>query len=237
MQKIVTIRPEETLPGPEAVLQAQGMPASAIPNDQTLALYRAAISSYLLLAEPAGIVREISKEEFSRVYGGEGNTAPDAPLGNIYRASAGLALFAVTVGETLSAEISRLFESSDFPAGAMLDSVASQAAEMAAAYVERTFADHLSETGTLNSGMATLPFSPGYCGWDITSQISLFQVLHPQEIGIILSESCLMQPLKSISGVIVAGEKEIFDFEDNFEFCDDCQTRSCRTRLAALRST
>jgi len=53
-------------------------------------------------------------------------------------------------------------------------------------------------------------------------------------VGISLTPTCLMEPLKSISGVIIAGAKEIFEFEDNFPFCDTCVDRSCRTRLATL---
>lgn len=237
MRKIVTIRSEETVPGPEVVLQAQGLPPSATPNDQTLALYRAAISTYLLLSQPAALYSQISIDDFKRVFECDGSNAKDAPLGNIYPRSEALALFAVTVGETLSAEISRLFEANDFPAGAMLDSVASQAAEMAASCVEREYLNDLKDSGTHAAAAATLPFSPGYCGWNIASQMPLFHALHPEEIGIVLSESCLMSPLKSISGVLVTGPKEIFEFDDNFDFCEDCQTRSCRARLAALRTT
>ncbi|MEW6411725.1 MAG: vitamin B12 dependent-methionine synthase activation domain-containing protein [Candidatus Zixiibacteriota bacterium] len=237
MRKIVTIRTEETVPGPEVVLQAQGLPPSATPNDQTLALYRAAISTYLLLSQPVAMYSQISIDDFRSVFNGDGANAKDAPLGHIYPRSDALALFAVTVGETLTAEITRLFETNDFPAGAMLDSVASQAAEMAAACVEREYLNDLKDSGTNADATATLPFSPGYCGWNLSSQIPLFHALHPEEIGIILSESCLMSPLKSISGVFVVGPKEIFQFDDKFDFCEDCQTRSCRARLAAIRSS
>jgi hypothetical protein len=77
-------------------------------------------------------------------------------------------------------------------------------------------------------------FSPGYCGWDLTAQRGLFEALQPAEIGITLSESCLMRPLKSISGVFIAGEKGIFVFDDVFSFCGECATHECRDRITAL---
>jgi hypothetical protein len=44
-----------------------------------------------------------------------------------------------------------------------------------------------------------------------------------------------MQPLKSVSGVIVAGRIEIFEFDDVFSFCSGCATHDCRDRIRSLR--
>ena len=54
-----------------------------------------------------------------------------------------------------------------------------------------------------------LRYSPGYCGWHVSGQINLFNTLTPEKIGITLGESCLMNPLKSVSGVLVAGPPNI----------------------------
>jgi hypothetical protein len=43
-----------------------------------------------------------------------------------------------------------------------------------------------------------------------------------------------MHPLKSVSGVLVAAAREAFMFTDDFPFCRDCRTRSCRERIAAV---
>ena len=79
-----------------------------------------------------------------------------------------------------------------------------------------------------------LRFSPGYCGWHVSGQKRLFAELKPQKIDLTLRESCLMQPLKSISGVLVAGPKIIFDIDDTYPFCAACKTHSCRDRYQAL---
>jgi hypothetical protein len=91
--------------------------------------------------------------------------------------------------------------------------------------------------GRLDAERGMLRFSPGYCGWDLTAQRALFESLRPEAIGIFLTGSCLMQPLKSVSGVIVAGKKEIFEFDDDFSFCSDCATHECRDRIRSLRHT
>lgn len=43
--------------------------------------------------------------------------------------------------------------------------------------------------------------SPGYPGWSLVQQRVLFAALQPQRIGVRLTESCFMEPQKSISGL------------------------------------
>ena len=52
--------------------------------------------------------------------------------------------------------------------------------------------------------------------------------------GVTLNASCLMQPLKSVSGVLVAGERDIHDFVQDYDFCDVCTTHHCRLRITSL---
>lgn len=49
------------------------------------------------------------------------------------------------------------------------------------------------------------PYSPGYCGWDITDQRALFALLPPSPCGVTLSDSCLMTPIKSVSSIVPVG--------------------------------
>ncbi|MHC4266624.1 MAG: vitamin B12 dependent-methionine synthase activation domain-containing protein, partial [Planctomycetota bacterium] len=81
-----------------------------------------------------------------------------------------------------------------------------------------------------------LSYSPGYCGWDISGQKKLFEYLHPGKIGISLNNTYLMTPLKSVSGVLVAGKNEIHQFRPNYPFCKSCKTHSCLLRMKALGS-
>ena len=77
---------------------------------------------------------------------------------------------------------------------------------------------------------AVLAYSPGHRGWHVSGQRALFAALSPEEIGITLNSSCLMQPLKSVSGVLVAGHPDVHDFDDDFPFCSECSTRDCRVK-------
>jgi cobalamin-dependent methionine synthase I len=138
-----------------------------------------------------------------------------------------LALFAGTVGEDLSIEIQRLFDIGDLASAVMLDAAASEGAERFVTILEQIFEGRNDELPR----QAVLAYSPGYCGWHVSGQRRLFHRLRPTECGITLNSSFLMSPLKSVSGVLVAGRPEIHDFEDEFDCCAACVTRECRGRI------
>jgi hypothetical protein len=51
----------------------------------------------------------------------------------------------------------------------------------------------------------TDPFSPGYCNWSVADQHQLFALLPSRICGISLSDSALMHPIKSVSGITGIG--------------------------------
>jgi len=63
-------------------------------------------------------------------------------------------------------------------------------------------------------------FSPGYCGWDLAEQHKLFSLLSDNYCGVTLSESALMKPVKSVSGLIGIGRKVKFA-PCHCNMCDD----------------
>ncbi len=212
------------------------MPGRAGAQPETLRLVVEAGELYERLAAPVAVYAKISREEFGRVFVGEGRNAPDAVLGRIYPQAVRLALFACTVGKALTDEITRRFEQHDYALGYVLDAVASAGVEKLAALVE---AEYCRENREQKSGgedsKTVLRYSPGYCGWHVSGQRKLFEFLHPEEIGITLRESFLMEPLKSVSGVFVAGPAAIHRFQPaTFVFCAECRQPSCTERLAEL---
>jgi len=230
MREIVPIEMDKTIPSVITVLRTQGIPQSSLPEPRVEKLAEEAIRTYKNLTRPFGILSDISKNDFSAVYYGEGQNEPETPLEDIYRQSESLALFAVTIGEAACKAISALFDANEFAAGAMLDTTASEATEMAAQILENQYADYLINNNSVENRTGILRFSPGYCGWHVSAQKKLFEYLKAEEIGIELNESYLMQPLKSISGVIITGRMEIFEFDDNYPFCSDCTDHACRDR-------
>jgi hypothetical protein len=185
-------------------------------------------------ASPAGVWQEISGREFASVYNGEGKNAARTPLEAVFPRAAHLALFAVTLGPAVTEKIGALFAARDFALAALLDAACSEGAERAADELEARYEEHLRAEGAGTSENRHLRYSPGYCGWHVSGQRALFAALQPGDVGLTLRESCLMEPLKSISGVIVAGPAAIHDFTDDFEFCTDCAERACRSRIRRI---
>ena len=180
---------------------------------------------------------QVDAKQFAVIYRGEGRNEPATPLEEIFFKAERLALFAATIGHEVNVRINDLFGTRDFALASVLDAVASEATEIAADFVERAFRDLLREQGKADPSTRLLRYSPGYCGWHISGQRALFDALKPGEIGLTLRESYLMEPLKSISGVIVAGSGAVHDFEDNYPFCADCKTRACRERIRRIRES
>jgi hypothetical protein len=43
-----------------------------------------------------------------------------------------------------------------------------------------------------------------------------------------------MSPIKTVSGVLVAGPGTAHKFRPDFPFCDDCRTHECGRRMASV---
>jgi cobalamin-dependent methionine synthase I len=114
----------------------------------------------------------------------------------------------------------------------MLDAVASAGADLLADRLAERYRQRLAGRGM--DATRVLPYSPGYCGWPTRGQRSLFDALRPEEVGVTLNDSCLMSPIKTVSGVLVAGPGEAHRFRPDFPFCDDCRTHECGRRMASV---
>ena len=229
MREIVRLPVVDCLPTAADVLAGQGVPADRETPEPIAESLCEARDLFRELAIPISVVFDITKEEFAAVYHGEGKNAPESPLAGIFPKAEQLVLFAVTIGEKVGEEISRLFASSRFDLGYLLDAVASSGTDRLAENVQQLLAPR-APVGTV-----FLRYSPGYCGWDITGQRQFFRALRPEEIGITLRESCLMEPLKSISGVLVAARPEDHRFDNTYPFCSACTTQTCRDRITGIQ--
>jgi hypothetical protein len=234
MNEILTLAPDEFVPPQDAVLENQGIPADKPLSPEIDTLFRAALALLNEVAAPAGILREVSQPDFERIYHGEGRNEASTPVGDIFPKAADLALFAVTLGKRISQAIDERFKSNDLALGAMLDSAASAGADQLGEALERRYVNLLIQTGRATSDTGVLRYSPGYCGWHISGQKKLFEYLHPEQIGISLRDSFLMEPLKSISGVLIAGPQYLHIIRKPYPACGECKNESCRRRVPTM---
>lgn len=84
----------------------------------------------------------------------------------------------------------------------VMDCIGSQIVESAADCMEKVLQSELDADGLHRTNR----FSPGYCGWHVSEQPKLFSLFEEKNpCGIELTDSCLMLPVKSVSGVIGTG--------------------------------
>ncbi len=134
-----------------------------------------------------------------------------------------VAAFVVTVGERISRDATKARQGGDAFAALVTDAVGSWAAEAAADALMKKIECHLGPTEAL-----TLRYSPGYCGMEISEQAKLFRLVRADSAGVRLLPSMVMQPLKSISGLVGMGpEKEIIRYRS---VCDRCPQVGCHMR-------
>ncbi len=235
MRSIVDFAADDVILDRAAILCSQGIPEEAELTENFERIYGEAISLFQQLAASKGITAGISISHFEEVFRGEGLNEPENPVEEIYGESSHLALFAVTLGPVLSEKVTELFDNGDYASGYMLDSVSSFAADRLSVLIAQNLQSELAAAESGKSTLRVLSYSPGYCGWHISGQRKLFEVLCPQEIGITLNESCLMSPIKSVSGVLIAGHGKIHEFANSYPFCDTCRTKSCIGRMRDLK--
>jgi hypothetical protein len=216
------------------VLRSQGLPDGPALPPRLAAVTEEALAWYRRLAEPRAILRLVGREEFAAVVRGDGRNDEAIPLALVYPRAEALVLFAATVGGAVTGAVADLFARHELALGYALDAAASEAAEGLAFAAAADCLDRLTAAGLLGSDARALPYSPGYCGWHVSGQRALFAALGPEDIGITLNDGCLMQPLKSVSGVIVAGPAAIHQFDQTFPCCESCGTRQCQDRMRSV---
>lgn len=130
-----------------------------------------------------------------------------------------IALFICTAGEEFT-RLTRLYNSDgDYLKGFIVDTYGSLVVEKAIEYIQH----QLEESVQKSELRITNRYSPGYCNWALTSQQQLFGLLPENECRISLTESSLMLPIKSVSGIIGIGKNVI----KNKYACEICNNQSC----------
>jgi hypothetical protein len=117
------------------------------------------------------------------------------------RKSTEVALFICTAGRTIGEKSRYYMKGDDLLRGYLYDVVGSEIAEAAADRLQKELERSQSQSGK----HITNRFSPGYCGWNVSEQHKLFSFFPDNYCAITLTDSALMNPVKSVSGIIGIG--------------------------------
>lgn len=133
-----------------------------------------------------------------------------------------VAIFACTAGPGISDWSKKLMAEGDPAAGYIVDILGSEIVETAMDKMHMLLSGIMTASGFKISNR----YSPGYCGWNVSEQHQLFSLLPDHFCGIQLSDSALMKPIKSVSGIIGIGR----DIQYNSYTCTICDSYNCPYR-------
>jgi hypothetical protein len=133
-----------------------------------------------------------------------------------------VAVFLCTAGGEIGNRSRKAMEERDYLKGYIYDLVGSVVADASADLMQ---AD-LEKTVNAYGKKITNRYSPGYCGWDVAEQHKLFKLVPDNFCNIHLTDSALMDPVKSVSGFIGIGENVKF----NLYTCNLCSMKDCAYR-------
>ena len=130
-----------------------------------------------------------------------------------------IALFVCTAGQGIGDYSKELMHDGDFIKGYIVDVVGSEIVESAMDKIQNDLEQNMESQGLY----ITDRYSPGYCGWSVGEQHKLFSFFPENFSGITLTPSSLMQPIKSVSGVIGIGP----DVRRKGYVCKMCDMVNC----------
>lgn len=152
-----------------------------------------------------------------------GGTVIKGQVATFLRGASRIVVFLATVGSRIT-ELSRAASlKGDIVVAWALDALGSWAAEAATHALATRLETHLGSSEALSPR-----YSPGYCGMNLTEQCGLFELVDAGAVGVTLLPSMLMQPIKSVSGLVGLGDKK--DIEVHYSPCDRCTDVNCTMR-------
>lgn len=129
------------------------------------------------------------------------------------------AIFTATAGSGFEDYCHKLKEEDDMVKNFIADALGSVIADATV-----TWLMHKLEKQAMAQGMKiSNNYSPGYCDWLLIDQRKLFSIFPENISGISLTDSCLMLPVKSVSGIVAVG-KEV---KKRPYGCDICKMVTC----------
>ena len=138
-----------------------------------------------------------------------------------------VAITVCTAGAGFSDWSKRLMAEGDMMKGYIVDVVGSEIVDRAMGQIQQIILSEFQDNGMKISD----PYNPGYCDWSVSEQQKLFSFLPENFCGVTLTESSLMQPVKSLSGLIGIGP----EVKRTGYMCYNCPDQTCIYRNKRIK--
>lgn len=128
---------------------------------------------------------------------------PGAIIAHAMKGADKYAVFTATIGEAFDRFIHQLKTEDDMLRVFIADALGSVLAEATVSLLMKQLEKRAAAEGLCISNN----YSPGYCDWFLAEQKQLFSLFPDGSTGITLTDSCLMLPVKSVSGIVAIGRE------------------------------
>jgi len=146
----------------------------------------------------------------------------DRVISSPLRKAESVSLFVATAGPGMTQWSTALMKSRQQVQGYFVDALGSETVERAADWIEDKVVQWALTQGQTTSNR----YSPGYCNWSVEEQHKLFALLPKEFCGVRLTDTALMQPTKSVSGIIGMGK----NLKKGPYACSICSMENCFRR-------
>ncbi|MFI3248057.1 MAG: vitamin B12 dependent-methionine synthase activation domain-containing protein [Rikenellaceae bacterium] len=180
-----------------------------IPDDGICALALGLLSEALAVAKPSYYYKIYDDIEIDgeRLRIEESEFVSGKTINGLLRRSSSVVMFVATAGDDFQKWMDDRAAQGEILNTFIIDAIGTLIVECTGDYIERMIEAEIASGA--ESMKHTNRFSPGYCGWRIEEQHKFFAMLPKGICGIDLSDSSLMHPIKSISGVVGIGKDVI----------------------------
>lgn len=140
-------------------------------------------------------------------------------VGKYMKKAGYFALFVCTAGPRFTGLVNRYNASGSYLEAYVADAIGSLTVEKAMDKIQAQLELELQAEELKISNR----YSPGYCNWSVSGQRELFDQMGELPVAVSLTESCLMLPMKSVSGIIGIGA-HIHQYS---YACRTCKDKDC----------
>ncbi len=150
------------------------------------------------------------------------NLKPEKLVTAFLKRSEKIVVFVCTIGDAVEKLSKQFMGKGDALEGYIYDIIGSELAECVADELH----DYIDEVAKKDGFNVSNRYSPGYCNWPVSDQHKLFSLLKGNTCGVSLTESSLMLPVKSVSGILGVGKgMRRLKYK-----CDICNDKNCILR-------
>lgn len=130
----------------------------------------------------------------------------------------------LTLGDAIESKSADCFACKDYLTGMIYDAIGSVALND----LKKNFFKMLCKKARTQKKGITRGFSPGSGKWDIRDQAYIFKLVDANSIGVILKESMMMKPIKTLS--VVHGIGKNLSIPESEHECENCDLVNCQFR-------